>query len=108
VRFFLEEVRRFSRADEAAFFGEEEGYLGREGKTEKVEIEEGMVLWRERLCLGRTGCGQKGKAFPRDAGGRKSLEKLVFSSLSLSRSKTGVWGFGNYSGEKKETQIKHG
>lgn len=51
VSFFLEEVRRFSRADEAAFFGEEEGYLGREGNTEKVEIEEGMVLWRERLCL---------------------------------------------------------
>ena len=41
-----------------------------------------MVLWRERLCL-EGPVWTEGESLPRDAGGRKSLEKLVFSSLPL-------------------------
>ncbi|HXL02696.1 MAG TPA: diguanylate cyclase [Candidatus Atribacteria bacterium] len=52
VKFFLEEGRHFARADEVVLFWEGEGYIGREGKIEKIKMEGKMVSWREKLCSG--------------------------------------------------------
>ena len=88
---FLRGGKTFFPGRWSGFFGEEEGYLGR-GEHRKVEIEEGMVLWRERLCL-EGPVWTEGESLPERCWRKKEPEKLVFSSF-LSRSKTvsGVLG----------------